>query len=381
MKMLCLRLTLILPLAAAACVGTSGTSSPLSPAIAGPIPGVGISAPTVVAPPVDALVNTNSQPITLQVGNAETTGVRPLSYRFEIATDPNFTNAVFIKDAVTQGSGGRTSMTLPGPLSPERKYYWHVRAEDGANTGPFGATSAFNVFTPIAFGTPTLVAPVGNVTTSNQQPTFVIANAPHTGPVTQAVYYLEIASSADFSQVVASYSFPETSGQSQLTAPAALAAGQYFWHARAFEGTNSGPFSSVQSFRTPSIGGGGGGGVGGGGVFNPNGNWQACGSTPGAEIVSCVYSAITPAATVDSIFEMTKRVAWLLRGSGFGLLKKGGGDNVSFWNGTGYAAARIVTTDGHLYKLLSDVPNGGPQWADEGVDTGLIPLWTAPIQP
>ena len=37
--------------------------------------------------------------------------------------------------------------------------------------------------------------------------------------------------------------------------------------------------------------------------------------------------------------------------------------------------------NGHLFKLMSDVPNGGPQWADEGVDSGLIPLWVAPMQP
>ena len=41
----------------------------------------------------------------------------------------------------------------------------------------------------------------------------------------------------------------------------------------------------------------------------------------------------------------------------------------------------VVLQNGHLYKLLGDVPNGGPQWADEGVDPGLIPLWIAPMQP
>ena len=81
---------------------------------------------------------------------------------------------------------------------------------------------------------------------------------------------------------------------------------------------------------------------------------------------------------------MTKRVAWLLRGSGFGLLRKDGGENIVSWNGMSFAAARIVVREGastHLYKLLSDVPNGGPQWADEGLDPGLNSLWVAPMQP
>jgi hypothetical protein len=30
---------------------------------------------------------------------------------------------------------------------------------------------------------------------------------------------------------------------------------------------------------------------------------------------------------------------------------------------------------------LTDVPNGDPEWSDEGVDATLIPLWIAPMQP
>jgi len=259
MKKLCVRLA-VLPLlvSAAACVGSSKSSSPLSPSIAGPIPGVGISAPTVVAPAVDALVDTNTQPITLQVANAETNGVRPLSYRFEVATDPSYTNPVFTKDGVPQDASGRTSMTLPGPLLPERKYFWHARAEDGANTGPFGATSAFNVFTPVVFGAPTAIAPINDETTSSQ-PTLIIGNASHSGPAAQVTYYLEISNLSGFGSLVAAYQFPETSGQTQLTAPNSLPAGQYFWRARAFYSTYTGPFSGTQSFRVSGTSGGGGG--------------------------------------------------------------------------------------------------------------------------
>jgi hypothetical protein len=377
MKKLCVGLAVLPFLISAACVGAEKSSTPLSPVIAGPMPGVGITAPTVVAPGVDAMIDTNAQPITLQVGNAETNGVRPLRYRFEVATDSGFANLVFAKEGIPQDASGRTNMTLPGPLAPERKYFWHARAEDGANTGSFGATSAFNVFTPVVIGAPTAISPINDATTGSQ-PRFVVGSPALTGPVGPLAYYLEIASSASFAQIVAAYAFPQTGNPTELTAPGALAAGQYFWHVRAYDGGHSGPFSAAQSFRTS---GGGGGGGGGGGIFNPNGPWQSCGSTPGEAIVQCVYAAITPGHTVESVFEMTKRVAWLLRGSGFGLLRKDGGENIVSWNGTSFAAARIVTTNGHLYKLLGDVPNGGPQWVDEGVDPGLIPLWIAPMQP
>jgi hypothetical protein len=374
MKKACVRLALLPSLISVACVGSTKSSNPLSPVVAGPIPGVGITAPTVVAPGVDAMVDTNTQPITFQVGNAETNGVRPLSYRFEIATDPNFTNHVYDKAGIPQDASGRTSLTLPGPLLPERKYYWHARAEDGANTGPFGATSAFNLFTPVVFGAPVLLSPINNATTSTRQPRLVIGNASHSGPVERVFYSFEIATSASFNPVIGAYTIPETANQTELAVPVSLEAGQYFWRAQATDLTHVGVFSAVQSFRTPA-------GGGGGGPFVPGGDWQSCGSTPGPDIVGCVYAAVNPPHTVAGVFEMTKRVAWLLRGSGFGLLRKDGGENIVTWNGTSFAAARIVLSNGHLYKLLGDVPNGLPQWADEGVDPGLIPLWVAPMQP
>ena len=133
----------------------------------------------------------------------------------------------------------------------------------------------------------------------------------------------------------------------------------------------------MQSFVTPASTGGGGGGT-----PNPSGPWQSCGSTPGPAIVACVKDAIDPPPTEEGAFEITKRVAWLLRGHGVGLLEKCCGENIVGWRGENFAAARVVYPNGHLFKLLSDVPTtNGPQWADEGIDPGLIPRWRAPMQP
>jgi hypothetical protein len=380
MTRLCVRFAIITLAASAACVGTSKSSNPLSPTIAGPIPGVGISAPTVVAPAVDAMVNTNTQPITLQVGNAETSGVRPLSYRFEIAFDPNFTNAVYTKEGIPQDASGRTAHTLPGPLSPERKYYWHARAEDGANTGPFGATSAFSVFTPIVFGAPTLLYPVKDETANSNQPRLLIGNASHSGPVDRVFYRIELATTAAFNPLIGEYTVPETSNQTELAIPVSLSSGQYFWRAQATDLSNTGVFSAAQSFRAPASSGGGGGG----GSFTPGGDWQSCGSTPGPEIVGCVNAAVNPPRTVDGAFEVVKRVAWLLRGSGGKLLIKNGGENVSIWNGMSFSASRVCYPGpggaGQIYKILSDVPTtNGPGWSDNGtVDPSLC---VAAMQP
>src|SRR5438309_7178423 len=95
----------VLTVAATACQATK-SSNPLSPSVAGPIPGVNITAPKTLEPsgwkiPVD------QQPVTLLAENAATTGVRPLSYVFEVATDAGFTNKVFVREGVAPGDGGR----------------------------------------------------------------------------------------------------------------------------------------------------------------------------------------------------------------------------------------------------------------------------------
>jgi hypothetical protein len=66
-------------------------------------------------------------------------------------------------------------------------------------------------------------------------------------------------------------------------------------------------------------------------------------------------------------------VAWALRGEGGGLLIKNAGDNIVPWQGYSFSAGRICYPDGHIFKVLSDVPTtNGPIWLDNGmVDPGL----------
>src|SRR3979409_455138 len=79
----------------------SKSSTPLSPAVAGPIPGVEISAPKMLEPGPNAKIANDQQPVTLLIENASTTGVRPLRYVFEIAVDANFNSTVFSREGVT----------------------------------------------------------------------------------------------------------------------------------------------------------------------------------------------------------------------------------------------------------------------------------------
>src|SRR5688500_7196171 len=93
---------LLATVAVAGC-NVAKTSNPLSPSIAGPIPGVVISAPKLLEPPAAAKFSVDTQLVTLVIENSTTNGVRPLRFVFEVATDANFTNKVFVREDVPPG--------------------------------------------------------------------------------------------------------------------------------------------------------------------------------------------------------------------------------------------------------------------------------------
>jgi hypothetical protein len=98
-----------------------------------------------------------------------------------------------------------------------------------------------------------------------------------------------------------------------------------------------------------------------------------CSTGDKEKLVECIHDHVNPARTVEGGFEVTKRVAWALRGEGAGLLIKNGGENIVGWLGYSFAAGRICYPDGHIFKVLTDVPStNGPSWQDNGfVDTSL----------
>lgn len=234
-----------------ACESTK-SANPLSATVAGPIPGVNITAPAPVDPGMGARIEVDKQPLTLTVQNASTSGVRPLNYLFEIATDVDFNSKVFAREAIAPGDGGRTSLRLPDPLATGRTYYWRARAQDGANTGPYSGAMNFNVFTPIVIDAPVPVAPVNNVRTDNLHPTFQFTNAPRSGPVGAIAYVLELSDADSFANKLAIWTVGEQPNQTSLASPQdLLPSKQYFWHVRAYDPTTTGPWSATQVFQTP----------------------------------------------------------------------------------------------------------------------------------
>src|SRR3954471_18643171 len=131
----------LLLLGTAACE-TAKSSTPTAPTVAGPIPGVTITAPVMLEPAQGFKFRESEQPIRLVVQNATTSGVRALTYTFEVSGDTGFSSKVFSRSGVAPGDG-KTSVQIDR-LEIGRAYYWRAWAEDGANTGTI-ATAGFEI--------------------------------------------------------------------------------------------------------------------------------------------------------------------------------------------------------------------------------------------
>jgi hypothetical protein len=227
------------------------SSNPLSPTVAGPIPGVQITTPKMVDPSGGTKIPVGNQPITLTVENATTNGVRPLTYTFDLATDSAFSNKVFTRNGIAPGNG-RTSVTLTDPLATGHTYYWRARAQDGANTGAYANSASFDVFTPIVINAPVLSSPAANATVDSVRPRFTVVNAQRSGPVGPITYLIELADSPTFANKAA-WTAAEQSGQTSFDTPSDLqSSAVYYWHVRASDPTTVGPFSDTRAFATPA---------------------------------------------------------------------------------------------------------------------------------
>jgi hypothetical protein len=245
--------TLLTPVLLLAACAQEKSANPTSPSVAGPIAGVAISAPKLLQPASGAQVSFEQQPITLMVGNSTSTGVRTLSYVFEIASDSAFSSKIFSQTGVAAGSNGQTSFRLPQPLSADRTYFWRARAEDGANTGDYAAPMSFKVFTPVVINPPSPTAPADGATLATLQPKFTVTNSTHTGPITQISYVLEVATDGAFGSKVLAVEYPESSNTTSMTPSAPLPANtRLYWHVKATDPGHESPWSPTLSFVTPA---------------------------------------------------------------------------------------------------------------------------------
>jgi hypothetical protein len=101
-------------------------------------------------------------------------------------------------------------------------------------------------------------------------------------------------------------------------------------------------------------------------------------------IAQQVYGAVLPARTVEGVLGyLTALLDALPRFEQAGYLLKPAGENIApLPDGTLVSVGRVCYPDGQLYKVLTDVPNGGPEWADDGtVDPSRYRAFVASAPP
>jgi len=358
------------------------SANPLSPTIAGALDGVTFTAPVNVSPAQNSQIKYVDQPITFAFDSATSTSPRPFTMHLQISKEYSFATVVFDRGGFEKpATGNRISFRMADRL-PKAVYYWRVRAEDGANNSDWSAPNAFEALDKIVIGTPSPRSPMNNERVTSRTPTLTANNSESSGPHKAIQYQFQLSTNFAFTQVVADGIVGEGSGTSAYGVSGALNYDiAYYWRVRASDGEVTSDWSDVAAFASPATppptptppppASGGGTGSGTGPV--PDG-WQNCSGDHEA-VVRCVHGYVNPGPSATRAFEVTKRVAWLFRGEGMGLLIKTGGENIIGWQGYSFAIGRVCYPDGHIYKIMTDVGEGGtngPGWADNGfVDVSL----------
>jgi hypothetical protein len=240
-------------LAAVLCLGAceaAKSANPTAPSVAGPIPGVNITAPRPLEPIAGSTMEFNSEPQTLLIENAGTSGVRAIWLQLDVSTDAGFSHLVHQADQITPGPEGRTLYRMPEPLGAGYTYYWRSRASDGANTGPYSQISSFNVVPPVIIETPQPAEPSGNINTN--KPEFKARNAAISG-TTGVVYRFQISTQANFSQTTALLTTPPAANGLTVVSMGDLPYNTtFYWRVWATDGTKESPTSNTLSFKTPA---------------------------------------------------------------------------------------------------------------------------------
>jgi hypothetical protein len=225
------------------------SANPTAPSVAGPIPGVNITAPRALEPFAGQKLTFNGQAPSLLIENAGTSGVRAIWLEIDIATDPQFTQLVHHADNIAMGEGGRTTYQLPSALPAGYTYYWRMKANDGANSGPYSEAQSFVVVPPVVIDPPTNGSPSGNINTNT--PEFRVTNGAISG-TSGVAYRFEVARDSGFSQMVAVMTVPANGSGTTTASMGSLPYNTvFYWRVRGSDGAVESGYTSTIAFKTP----------------------------------------------------------------------------------------------------------------------------------
>lgn len=224
------------------------SSNPTAPSVAGPIPGVNISAPRALEPFAGQKLTFTGEPQTLLIENAGTSGVRAIWLEIDVATDAAFTQLVHHADNIALGEGGRTTYRLPSALPAGYTYYWRMKANDGANSGPYSEAVSFLVVPPVVIDAPVATTPSGRI--NNNTPEFRVTNGAISG-TTGVAYRFEVSRNDQFSDLVAVVTVPVNgSGTTTMTLGSLPYKSTFFWRVRGSDGAKESNYSNTLAFTT-----------------------------------------------------------------------------------------------------------------------------------
>jgi hypothetical protein len=224
------------------------SANPTAPSVAGPIPGVNITAPRALEPFAGQKLTFTGEPPTLLIENAGTSGVRSIWLELDVATDAAFTQLVHHADNIALGDGGRTTYQLPMALPAGYTYYWRTKANDGANSGPYSSATSFVVVPPVVIDPPAAVAPGGRI--DNNNPEFSARNGAISG-TTGVAYRFEVSRNAQFTDLVAVITVPVNgSGTTKMTMGSLPYKTTFYWRVRGSDGTKESDYSNTLAFTT-----------------------------------------------------------------------------------------------------------------------------------
>jgi hypothetical protein len=163
------------------------------------------------------------------------------SYRVQLSTSADFTTKVVDTTAL-----GVTSLPLNG-LAENTKFYWRVRAVNGAGDGPWSPVWSFTTLTVLKVpNAPTLREPGNTMGGVSNTPTLRWDSVPGA-----TAYHLQLSLRADFSLVQV-----DTTGLLDrfYITPKLADGNTYSWRVSAINGAGQGDWSPTWSFTVESLG-------------------------------------------------------------------------------------------------------------------------------
>jgi subtilase family serine protease len=205
------------------------------------------TAPTISTPVSNSDVASLTPELT--VDNSTDPDSTNLTYNFEVALDPDFSQVVVYTRGVSGGAAS-TSWTVPETLQENTTYYWRAQADDWLIEGPWSATGSFFVNTAAdAPSVPVITSPVNDSTVASMAADAVVANS--TDPDSPAISYFFEADTVpnfDSGNVMRSAGIAQGSGSTSWPLAGLSDNTRYYLRAKASDGTAESAWSAVTTF-------------------------------------------------------------------------------------------------------------------------------------